>query len=110
MGGMAISYPRVERAITATCAAAHDLWALLPSGDLIRQAAVTVGIPEANHHPLTLTGKLGGSIGIPTIPEPLVAPKPAIVVRRAELGTVEMNRRLAVSLKQAFADHGAVIE
>ena len=110
MGGMAISYPRVERAITATCATAQDLWALLPSGDLIRQAAVTVGVPEANHHPLTLTGKVGGSMGIPTVPEPLVAPEPAIVVRRAEVGTAEMNRRLAVSLKQGFADHGAVIE
>jgi Domain of unknown function (DUF4062) len=110
MGGMAISYPRVERAITATCATAQDLWALLPSGDLIRQAAVTVGVPEANHHPLTLTGKVEGSMGIPTVPEPLVAPEPAIVVRRAEVGTAEMNRRLAVSLKQGFADHGAVIE
>jgi hypothetical protein len=110
MGGMAISYPRVEQAISATSAAAQDLWTLLPSGDLIRQVAVAVGVPEANHHPLTLAGKVGGSMGMPTIPEPLIAPAPPIVARRAEIGTGEMNRRLAVSLKQAFADHGAVIE
>ena len=110
MGGMAISYPRVELAIAATCAASRDLWALLPSGDLIRQVALTVAVPEADHHPLTLTGRVGSSIGIPTIPDPLIAPDPPIVVRRAEIGTDELNRRLAVSLKQAFADHGAVIE
>jgi hypothetical protein len=110
MGGMAISYPRVEGAIAATCAAAQDLWALLPSGDLIRQVAATVCVPEANHHPLTLAGQVGGSMGMPTIPDPLIAPNPPIVVRRAEIGTAELNRRLAVSLKQAFADHGAVID
>jgi hypothetical protein len=110
MGGAAIAYPRVEHAIAVTCTIAQDLWGLLPSGDLVRQAAITVGVPDANHHPLTLSGKVGGSMKIPSVPEPLVAPRPAIVVRRAEIGTEDMNRRLAVSLKQAFADHGAVIE
>lgn len=110
MGGMAISYPRVEEAIAATCGAAQGLWALLPSGDLIRQVAATVCVPEADHHPLTLTGQVGGSMGVPTIPDPLMAPTPPIVVRRAEIGTDELNHRLAVSLKQAFADHGAVID
>jgi Domain of unknown function (DUF4062) len=110
MGGMAISYPKVERAIEATCAAAQELWNLLPSGDLIRQVAATVCIPDANHHPLTMSGQVGGSMSVPTVPSPLVAPIPSIVVRRPDVGTSPTNRRLAVSLKQAFADHGAVID
>lgn len=110
MDGMAISYPRVVAAIAATTAAAQDLWAILPGGDLVAQVAVTVCVPDANHHPLTLSGQVGGSMGVPTIPNPLVAPKPPAVVRRADLGTADTNRLLAISLKQAFADHGAVIQ
>lgn len=109
MGGMAIAYPMVQRAIDITCAAAQDLWDLLPSGHLVRQVAVAVAVPDADGHPLSLGGLVGGSMGIPTIPSPLIAPNPPIVVRRQDIGGAEMNRRLAVSLKQAFADYGAVI-
>jgi hypothetical protein len=45
---------------------------------------------------------------LPTIPSPLVVPDPPIVLRRADVSAAETNRRLAVSVKQAFADHGAV--
>lgn len=109
MGGMAISYPRVVAAIAATTAAAQDRWALLPAGDLVAQVAAAACVPDANHHPLTLSGHVGGSMGVPTIANPLVAPDPPVVVRCADVGTADTNRLLAVSLKQAFADHGGVI-
>jgi hypothetical protein len=48
-------------------------------------------------------------MSMPTIPRPLIAPDPPLVVRRAEIGTADITRRLAVTLKQAFADHDAVI-
>ena len=111
MGGMALSFPKIERAIRATTALAQELWALLPEAHRIRQVAAAVGVPDANHHPLVMSGQVGGgSMGIPTVSEPLVAPSPAVVVRRADVGSDEMVRRLAIHLKRAFADHGAVIE
>jgi hypothetical protein len=110
MGGMAISYPRVEQIVAAASAIAQDLWDLLPVGDRVRQVAVTVCVPDADHHPLVLSGTTGGSMSVPTIPSPLVAPDPPLVLRRADVGTTETGRRLAVSVKQAFADHGAVID
>jgi hypothetical protein len=110
MGGMVISYPHVEQIVAAAAAIAQDLWGLLPAGDRVRQVAVTVCVPDANHHPLVLSGTTGGSMSVPTIPSPLVAPDPPLVLRRADVGSAETGRRLAVSLKQAFADHGAVID
>jgi hypothetical protein len=108
MGGMAISYPRVE-AITATAGKlALGLWGLLPDGDSVRQVAATACVPEADHRPLVLSGQTGGSMGVPSIPSPLVAPDPAVILRRADVGTPSTNRIMAVSIKQAFADHGAV--
>jgi hypothetical protein len=108
MGGMAISYPRVQAIIATAGTVAHALWELLPDGDSVRQVAVTACVPEADHHALVLSGQTGGSMGVPSIPSPLVAPDPALIVRRADVGTTSTNRVLAVSLKQAFADHGAV--
>ena len=109
MGGMAISYPRVEEIVRAACRIAQDLWALLPDADRVRQVAATVCVPDANYHPLVLSGTVGGrSMGMPSVPSPLVAPDPALIVPRADVGTDSMTRQLAVSLKQAFADHDAV--
>jgi hypothetical protein len=109
MGGMAFSYPRVEEILRAAGRIAQGLWALLPDGDRVRQVAATVCVPDANHHPLVLSGSVGGrSMGVPTVPSPLVAPDPAVIVPRADVGTDSMTRQLAVSVKQAFADHDAV--
>lgn len=109
MGGMAISYPRVQQIVEASGRLAHDLWDLVPDGDRVRQVAATVSIPDANHHPLVVSGEVGGgSMSMPSVPSPLVAPDPPVVVPRASVGTPEMTRRLAVSIKQAFADYGAV--
>jgi hypothetical protein len=108
MGEMAISYPRVEHIVAAASTIAQDLWGLLPAGERVRQVAATVCVPDADHHPLVLSGTTGGSMSMPSIPSPLVAPDPPFVLRRADVGIAEINRRLAISIKQAFADHGAV--
>jgi hypothetical protein len=109
IGGMAFSYPRIEEIVRAAGRSAQDLWALLPDGDRVRQVAATVCVPDANHHPLVLSGSVGGrSMGIPTVPSPLVAPDPALIVPRADVGTDSLTLRLAVSIKQAVADHDAV--
>ena len=109
LGGMAISYPRVQQTLGAAGLLAQDLWSLSPQGDHVRRVAATVCAPDANHHPLVLSGDVGGgSMSVPTVPSPLVAPDPPLVVPRANVGTDELTRRLAVSIKQAFADHGAV--
>jgi hypothetical protein len=109
MGSMAISYPRVEQVLGVAGEVAQALWALLPDGDRVRQVAATACVPDANYHPLILSGQVGGrSMGMPTLPSPLVAPYPPLIVPRADVGTDALTRRLAVSVKQAFADHGAV--
>lgn len=110
MGGMAISYPRVEAIIATAGTVAHALWELLPDGDSVRQVAAIACVPEADHHALVLSGQTGGSMGVPSIPSPLVAPDPALILRRADVGTQSTNHVMAVSLKQAFADHNAVQE
>lgn len=100
MGGMAISYPRVEAISAAAGTVAHALWELLPDGDSVRQVAATASVPEADHHALVLSGQTGGSMGVPSIPSPLVAPDPALILRRADVGTQSTNRVLAVSISR----------
>ena len=110
MGAMALSYPRAQRLIAAVTRATQDLWALVPNGDLVRQVAVGVCAPEASHTPLVLSGNVGGSMSMPMISGRVLAPDPPLLLRRADIGTEETDRRLAVSLKQAFVDLRAVIE
>ena len=49
-------------------------------------------------------------MGVPSIPQPLIAPSPALVVRRTDVGSNESVQRLAIHVKRAFADHGALID
>lgn len=110
MGSMVISYPRVREAVAATCRTAAALWAELPDADLFRQVAAVVSVPEPRSSPLSLSGRTGGSMRIPTFAAPPQAPDPPLVVRRADVTDERVAEELSISLKQAYADEGAVME
>lgn len=109
LGGLAFSYPRVQTVIEAATTVAGAFWRLLPAGDRVRQVATLVGVPATDNRGLSESGNVGGSVGMPSIPSPVLAPNPPLVVGRAELASEETRRRLAVSVKQAFADHNAFL-
>jgi hypothetical protein len=110
MGNMAISFPRVEQAIAATAAAAQEIWNALPEGHRVRDVAVCVSIPDADNSPLSVSGNVAGNrMSMPSIHQPVVAPDPPVVLRRVDVGGTAANWRVAVSLKQIYADQGAVM-
>lgn len=110
-GFMAISLPRAQQAIASGLAAAHELWELMPAGHTVRQVAVCIGLPGAESHPLSLSGVTGSSIRTPVFSAgPILAPRPALLVRRAEVTADRTAHALGVALKQAFADRDALVD
>lgn len=62
MGGMVVSYPKVQQQIAAACGAGQAPWAMVPSSERIRQVAATVAVPESSSSPLSLSGQTSGSM------------------------------------------------
>ncbi len=73
----------------------------------MQQVAVAVAIPESQHKVFgASTGKNSLSMGW-GVPQIVSVPKPPVIVRRSEVATDELARRLVAEVKRVFADAGA---
>lgn len=107
----AFSAPRIHELARQAGQAACAIWDVLPSGNSVRQVAVTLAVPEPAHLPLSLSGVVGNSMQMGSFPAAgLVAPNPPQVVPRERVPAESTARLLAVSLKQLFVDRSTVIE
>jgi hypothetical protein len=87
---------------------ALEVWQRIDQGHDVRQAALALAIPEAEHKVFSDT-ELGSSMSVPMrLPRVLVAPEPPRIVRREDFGSESTTRMLISELKRRFADAGAV--
>lgn len=87
---------------------ALTVWERIDPGHDVREAALVLAVPEANHK-VYAEVPVGGSMSVPMgLPYVVVAPRPPRLVKREDLGADGTTRTLTAELKRRFADQGAV--
>jgi hypothetical protein len=92
---------------------ATGVWGHIDSRGQVQQAAVAVGIPEANMKVYGRPRAPSSSIsmgGMTRLQGTVVAPDPALVVRRVDVEGEEMRQRLVAAVRRVFADAGSIEE
>lgn len=112
-GSSRIDPERLTELIGRAAEFASNVWELLDSRGQVTQLAVAVGIPEASmkiygrpREP-TNSMSLGGAMSLPKV---VITPQPAIIVRRVDVGSEELHKRLVASVRRVFADASALEE
>jgi Domain of unknown function (DUF4062) len=111
-GSMRVVPERLEEAIRGAAAFAASAWNRIDPRGEVHEVAVALAIPEAQHKSWG-RGRGGNTIsmgGMFSLPETAIAPEPARVLRRADLGREETVRGLVAELRRLFVDAGAVDE
>jgi hypothetical protein len=107
--GMQVAAERLNNVIDGSLRFAQRVWEQIDGHDDARQAAVAVAIPDAQSKVFTTeepgNRMPGGAMGLPQV---LVVPDPARVVRREDLADGKTVAALAAEVKRAFADAGAI--
>jgi hypothetical protein len=87
---------------------ALNVWGRIDPNHDIREAALSLSIPNADHKVFTDT-EPGSSMSVPMgLPNVVVAPEPARLVRREDIAGEGTSRMLFAELKRRFADANAV--
>lgn len=108
LGSMAISHERVVSLVAQGSAAAQQMWGLVDAAGRVRQVAAALGVPDASQK-VYATAPVSNSVSAAFGgPQRIVAPTPALLVRRNDIGAAQTDQRLVASLKRAFVDLGAV--
>jgi Domain of unknown function (DUF4062) len=111
-GSMRVLPERLEEAIRGAAAFAESAWKRIDRRGEVQEVAVMLAIPEAQHKSWG-RGRGGNTIsmgGMFSLPETAIAPEPARVLRRADLGREETTRGLVAEMRRLFVDAGAVDE
>lgn len=107
-GGSVVMGDRLAEFTDAAQRFALSVWDEFDSGHDVREAALALAIPEAEHKVFAEI-EPGSSISMPmSLPHVVVAPEPARLVRREDLGSDATTRLLVAELKRRFADAGAL--
>lgn len=110
LGSSQVDHERVNEAVLGTGRFSQAVWREIDDRGRVRQVAAAVAIPNAQGK-LYVMRSTGNSSPVPSGgPDSVVAPTPGLLLRREDIGTREATNQLAVSLKRAFADHGALYE
>lgn len=92
---------------------ATGAWGHIDPRGQVQQAAVAIGIPEASMKVYGRPKAPSSSIsmgGMTRLQGTVVAPDPALVVRRVDVEGEEMGQRLVAAVRRVFADAGAIEE
>lgn len=109
-GAMHVDPDRLAALLSEAAVFAGAAYDVLDRHRDVDQLAVTAAIIGANGRvfgrpPSTNSMSLGGSHSLPQV---VLAPQPALAVRRADLGSADWRTRVTASIKRVFADAGAV--
>jgi hypothetical protein len=106
-GSSRVDPDRLREGIRRTGRFALGVWERIDPRDEVQRVAVAVGIPEAQQKrfgPPTHSGSFTMGSSVPPV---VVAPEEAVVVRRGEVASDELVRRLVAEVRRVFADAGA---
>ena len=107
-GGSVVMADRLVEFTAAAQRFALSIWDEIDSGHDVREVAVALAVPDAAHK-VFAEAEPGSSISMPmSLPHVVVAPDPARLVRREDLGSDATTRVLVAELKRRFADAGAL--
>lgn len=107
LAGTRIDAALLGRGIEEVGSFALAVWNAIDRREEVQQVAVALAILDAQHKVFDLAPEATSySIGMRT-PATVVVPEPAVVVRRGEVGSGELARRLVAEAQRVFADAGA---
>jgi hypothetical protein len=107
-GGSLVMADRLEQVLTQAADLALSVWSRIDRGGDVRQVAVTAAIPDSSYK-VFATEDVGNSMGMSmSLPPHVVAPDPAIAVRREDLAGAEAIRRIVAAIKRVFQDAGGI--
>jgi hypothetical protein len=90
---------------------AIGVWGQIDPRGQVQQAAAAIGIPDASMKVYGRPKAPSSSIsmgGAMQLPGTVVAPDPALVVRRVDVESPEMCKRLVAAVRRVFADVGSI--
>jgi hypothetical protein len=97
--------------IAATTEYAVAVWREIDARNDVQQLAAAIGIPHASGKVFGRPSRQSSSFsygGSTSLPQTIVAPDPATVLRRVDLTAAETRRRLVAAVKRVFADANAL--
>jgi hypothetical protein len=92
---------------------ATSVWQQIDPRGQVQQAAVAVGIPDASMKVYGRPKAPSSSIsmgGAMRLQGTVVAPEPALLVRRVDVESEDMRKRLVAAVRRVFADVGSIEE
>jgi hypothetical protein len=108
MAGTRVDSALLAGGIVNVGAFALAVWNAIDRREEVQQVAVAVAIPDAQQKVFDLAPDATSySMGMQT-PSTVVVPEPPAVVRRGEVASAELARRLVAEARRVFADAGAV--
>lgn len=108
MAGTRVDSALLARGVTDVGAFALTVWEAVDRREEVQQVAVTIAILDAQHKVFDLAPNATSySMGMQT-PPTVVVPDPPMVVRRGEVASDELARRLVAEARRVFADAGAI--
>ncbi len=109
-GSMRVVPDRLREAVANAIAFAEQAWQRIDPRGEVQEAAVAIAISEAQHRSWgpDRGGRSISMAGSFRMPEIAIAPQPALVVRRADLGRDQTVTQLVAEIQRVFADAGAV--
>jgi hypothetical protein len=111
LGSMLVDPDRLREASDRAGAFAGRAWSEVDASQQIAHACATVGLPGAQNR---VYGRTSGSSismgGAMRLPGTVVAPDPALLVRRVDVGNGEMTKALLAAVERIFRDADAVAD
>jgi hypothetical protein len=112
-GSVRIDPEKLAKLIERASHYATVVWTQVDPRGRVQQAAVVVGIPDANMKVYGRPKAASTSIsmgGMTRLEGTVVAPEPALVVRRVDVEGDEVRQRLVAAVRRVFADAGSIDE
>jgi hypothetical protein len=107
MAGTRVDSALLARGIEDVGSFALTVWQAIDPREEVQQVAVAVAILDAQHKVFDLAPDTTSyTIGMRT-PATVLVPEPPIIVRRGEVASAELARRLVAEARRVFADAGA---
>jgi hypothetical protein len=110
-GSSRVDPERLQTLVTATTDYAVAVWHEVDARNNVQQVAAAIGIPDANGKVFGRPSRQSNSLSFGSsmsLPQVIVAPDPATVVRRVDLPAAETRQRLVAGVKRVFADANAL--
>lgn len=106
--GSVVAADRLRQLVERAQHFALAVWGQIDRERDVREAALALAVPEASYK-VYAEAEIGASLSMPmSLPPVVVAPEPARLVPREDLGSEKTTRTLVAELKRRFADKGAV--